>query len=42
MTVLYRGDWKDEQLRDPPAGEVVPVVFRDGRGAVRLELPRRG
>ncbi|MFB9718449.1 alpha-amylase family glycosyl hydrolase [Planobispora longispora] len=42
MTVLYRGDWKDEQLRDPPAGEVVPVVFRDGRGAVRLELPPAG
>ena len=38
MTVLYRGNWSDVQLRQPPA-ETATVEDRGGRSAVRVDLP---
>jgi glycosidase len=42
MTVLYRSDWSDAELADPPQDQVVPVQQRDGRAVVRLDLPPAG
>jgi glycosidase len=39
MTVLYRGDWSDEELRTPPQDQAVTVQHRDGRATVRIDLP---
>jgi hypothetical protein len=43
LRVLYRADWSDEQLRQPPTDETVPVqIDEDGRAWVRLDLPPAG
>jgi hypothetical protein len=42
MTVLYRGDWSDAELRQPPGGQTVPVQHSSGRATVRLDLPPAG
>jgi glycosidase len=42
LTFLYRSDWTDEQLKNPPAGETVPIITKDGRSVVRLDLPPAG
>jgi glycosidase len=42
VTVLYRGDWSDAQLKSPPTGEKLSVVDDDGRSAVRIDLPAAG
>ena len=43
LRVLYRADWTDAQLRDPPGNETVPVFQEPGgRSFVRMELPPAG
>jgi glycosidase len=42
MTVLYDGHWSNAELQDLPQGQRVPVVYRDGRAVVRLDLPASG
>ncbi|MGL5079870.1 MAG: alpha-amylase family glycosyl hydrolase [Microcoleaceae cyanobacterium] len=42
MTVLYRSDWSDEQLRHPPETETFPVQECQGRAVVRVDLPPSG
>ncbi|MFO0927488.1 MAG: alpha-amylase family glycosyl hydrolase, partial [Gemmataceae bacterium] len=43
LRVLYRGDWSDEQLANPPEDETVPVTHHpDGRASVRVDLPPAG
>ena len=44
MTYLYRSDWSDEQLRNPPQNQTVVVKHKpDGRAAVFIEeLPPSG
>ncbi len=40
LRVLYRADWSDAQLRNPPTDERVEVQHTtDGRAFVRLDLP---
>jgi hypothetical protein len=40
--VLYDGHWSNAELQDLPQGQRVPVVYRDGRAVVRLDLPASG
>ncbi|NJO39776.1 MAG: alpha-amylase [Cyanobacteria bacterium RU_5_0] len=42
MTVLYRSDWSDDQLRHSPQAETLPVQEYQGRTAVRVDLPPSG
>jgi len=42
MSVLYRGDWSDSELRNPPAGESLGVRDDAGRSTVRIDLPAAG
>jgi glycosidase len=42
MAVLYRSDWSDAELRDPPTAQTVTVQNYQGRAAVRLDLPPSG
>ncbi len=42
MTILYRSDWNDDQLRHPPQAETLPVQGHQGRSAVRVDLPPSG
>jgi glycosidase len=43
MTYLYRGDWNDSELRNPPLHQSVTVQRQaDGRAAVRIDLPPAG
>lgn len=42
LRVLYRGDWNDADLRDPPEAESVVVEQRHGRSAVHVVLPPAG
>jgi hypothetical protein len=44
LRVLYRADWTDEQLKQPPIDETVQVEEStiDGRAYVRLSLPPAG
>ena len=42
MRVLYRSDWSDADLRNPPAGQTVDVTDDGGRAAVRIDLPAAG
>jgi len=40
MTFLYRGDWSDSELRNPPQSQKVAVKRQpDGRATVRIDLP---
>lgn len=42
MTLLYQSDWSDDQLRQPPQAETLPVHEFQGRAAVRVDLPPSG
>lgn len=42
MTMLYRSDWSDDQLRHPPQAETLPVQEHQGRSVVRVDLPPSG
>ncbi len=42
MTILYRSNWSDEQLRNPPQTETLLVQECQGRAAVRVDLPPSG
>jgi glycosidase len=43
LTVLYRSDWSDEQLRNPPRDQTIAVRHQpDGRATVRVDLPPAG
>ncbi len=43
LRVLYRADWTDEQLKQPPTDEFIPVdKTLEGRAYVRLSLPAAG
>ncbi len=42
MRVLYRSDWSDDELRNPPAGQSVVVRHLYGRAVVQVELPPSG
>jgi glycosidase len=41
MRFLYRSDWTDAQLANPP-DQQVPVRYIDGRATVRVDLPPAG
>lgn len=42
MQVLYRGDWSDDALRQPPDDETLQVEWIQGRAAVFVDLPPAG
>ncbi|HTL27935.1 MAG TPA: alpha-amylase family glycosyl hydrolase [Tepidisphaeraceae bacterium] len=43
MTILYRGDWDANQLRNPPTDQTVTVQQQpDGRAYVHIDLPPAG
>ncbi|MEB3188888.1 MAG: hypothetical protein VKL42_00915 [Snowella sp.] len=44
LRVLYRADWTDEQLKQPPTEETVIVQHSetDGRAYISLSLPAAG
>lgn len=42
MTCLYRSDWNDAELKNPPKDQTVPVKYIDGRATVRIDLPPAG
>jgi glycosidase len=42
MSVLYRSDWSDDELRNPSQSQTVQVNRRDGRATVRVDLPPAG
>lgn len=42
MTFLFRNDWNDEQLADPPKQSANVRHLDDGRAVVRLDLPPAG
>lgn len=42
LTVRYRSDWTDAQLRNPPANESKAVQSIQGRSAVHVDLPAAG
>jgi glycosidase len=42
LKVVYRSDWTDAQLKNPPAGTTANVVLVDGRETVRIDLPPAG
>ncbi len=42
MNVLYRSDWSDADLGNPPGGDPVEVTDDGGRSAVRIDLPAAG
>jgi glycosidase len=42
MTFLYRGDWSDADLRNPPPGQTVTVQSQGGRAFVHVDLPPAG
>jgi hypothetical protein len=42
LTVLYRGDWSDAELRQSPQGQTASVQHSNGRATVRIDLPPAG
>jgi glycosidase len=42
MTFLYKSDWSETELRQPPRDQTVVVRHRDGRATVRVDLPPSG
>ena len=42
MKVLYDGSWSDDQLRNPPANQLVTVQKNDGRVTAMIDLPPVG
>jgi hypothetical protein len=42
MTYLYRSDWADAELNNPPMDQHVSIVQKEGRSTVRIDLPQAG
>ncbi|MGH7516523.1 MAG: alpha-amylase family glycosyl hydrolase [Gemmatimonadales bacterium] len=42
LTILYRGDWSDQEMETPPNDQTVPIQSRAGRTTVRIDLPPAG
>lgn len=42
LKLLYRGDWSDQELRNPPTEEPAIVSYDNGRAVVRVDLPPAG
>ncbi|MBM7865778.1 alpha-amylase [Heliobacterium gestii] len=42
LTYLYRSDWSDGELKNPPKDQVEKVSLQHGQGAVRIDLPPAG
>lgn len=42
VTVLYRSNWSDDELRQRPQTETLPVQEYQGRKAIRVDLPPSG
>lgn len=42
MTFLYRSDWSDEELKNPPLDQIMTVKQIGGRATIRLDLPPSG
>jgi glycosidase len=42
MTFLYRSDWTDAELRNPPQKQTLSVKHVNGRAAVHIDLPPAG
>jgi len=42
MSVLYKSDWNDEELRQPPQDQSIVVHHDNGRAFVQLDLPPAG
>jgi hypothetical protein len=42
MTFLYRSDWSDEELNNPPLDQKVTVRQIGGRATIHLDLPPSG
>ncbi|WP_413162218.1 alpha-amylase family glycosyl hydrolase [Capilliphycus salinus ALCB114379] len=43
LTYLYKSDWSDEELRNPPQNQTAKVKhYPDGRATVEIELPPSG
>lgn len=43
LTFLYKSDWSDAELRNPPQNQTVPVKeHSDGRAIIRINLPPAG
>jgi glycosidase len=44
LRVLYRSDWSDAELKNPPVDQVIPITRDgdDGRSVVRIDLPPAG
>jgi glycosidase len=42
MTYLYKSEWTDSELREPPQDQMITVRHRGGRATIRLDLPPSG
>ncbi len=42
MKLLYRSDWSDAELKDPPQDQTAAVEYFGGRSTVRVDLPPAG
>ncbi len=42
LTILYRGDWSDDELRKPPGDQIIRVQQAGERSVIRVELPPAG
>lgn len=42
MTFVYKSDWTDAQLKNPPPDETVPITYIGGRATVEISLPPAG
>jgi hypothetical protein len=42
MTFLYKSDWSDAELKNPPRDQTLSVQHRDGRAVVQIDLPPSG
>ena len=42
MNVLYRSDWSDAELKNPPSNQTVEVTANQSRATVMIQLPPAG
>lgn len=42
LRVLYRSDWTDAQLKNPPTSETIPIETINDRRVVQVQLPSAG
>ncbi len=42
MKVLYRSDWSDAELKNPPSNQTLEVTANQSRATVRMQLPPAG